>query len=136
MIAPGICGEHSRLSVACVALVLGACATTVEREQLPFESPVIEVAPGAPYARCLRLAAGDRLYFHYLADLPMAFAIQRLTADAVVSYVVRDASREDAGVFSVGASNQYCLRWQPETRDALWPTLLRYEIRLTQNDAR
>jgi hypothetical protein len=129
-----IARKHGRAAVAGAVLTLAACATGVQREQLPFESPVIEVAPGAPYERCVHLVAGDRLYFHYRADPPMGFAIRHRTADAVLSYVVRDPSREDAGVFAVAESNDYCLRWQPVASDAPWATLLRYEMRLTQAD--
>jgi hypothetical protein len=65
----------------------------------------------------------------------MSFAILRRDGEAILSYVVRDASREDAGVFPVVEEKDYCLRWEPGTRDVPWPTLLRYEIRLTQNRA-
>ena len=122
-------------ALACALVVLAGCATTVDRSQLPFQSPVIEVAPGAPYERCLRLATGDHLYFHYRSDPPMSFAIRRRAGNALLSYVVRDASREDAGVFPVTDENDYCLRWEPAAQDAPWPSLLRYEIRLTQNVA-
>ena len=123
----------ARFSILTCALVIAGCATTVDRTQLPFQSPVIEVAPGAAYERCVRLASGDHLYFHYRCDPPMSFAIRRRTSDAILSYVVRDASREDAGVFPAPEEKDYCLRWEPGAPDAPWPSLLRYEIRLTQD---
>lgn len=128
-------GAHRRIAALACALVVTGCATTIERAKLPFESPVIEVAPGTAYERCLRLLAGDHLYFHYRSDPPMSFAIRRRADDAILSYVVREASREDAGVFPVPEEKDYCLRWEPQTRDAPWPSLLRYEIRLTQEPA-
>ena len=112
-------------------LALFGCATPITRDQLPFASPTIELAPGASYERCIRLSAGDRLYFNYRADPPMSFALRRDEEAAVVAYVVRDAAREDAGLFSVPESKQYCLRWEAIDRNAPWPTLLRYELRLT-----
>ena len=120
-------GIASALSV----LALLGCATPITREQLPFESPIIELAPGAPYERCIRLTAGDRLYFNYRVDPPMSFALRRDEESAVVAYVVRDSSREDAGLFVVPESKHYCLRWDPVDRNAPWPTLLRFELRLT-----
>ena len=101
----------------------------IERSALPFASPVIEVAPGAPFQRCLRLEAGERLFFSYRADPPMSFAIQRQSDSATVSFVVREASRDESGVFQVPQSTDYCLRWTPVNADVPWPTLLRFDLR-------
>jgi hypothetical protein len=123
-------GTRRIVPILSVLALLG-CATPITRQQLPFESPVIEVAPGAPYERCIQLAAGDRLYFNYRADPPMSFALRRDEEAAVVAYVVRDAAREDAGLFSVPDGKKYCLHWEPLDRNVPWPTLLRFELRLT-----
>ena len=121
-----------RAAAAAAAVALGACATQqLERSALPFASPVIEVAPGSPYERCIDLVAGDRLYFAYRADPPMSFALRRPSRTAVISYMLRDASREETGLFPVAETSRYCLHWEPEKADAPWPTLLRYEMRLT-----
>ena len=61
----------------------------------------------------------------------MSFALRRDEETAVVAYVMRDAAREDAGLFTVPESRNYCLRWDPVDRNAPWPTLLRFELRLT-----
>jgi hypothetical protein len=120
------------IATALTVLALLGCATPIGRQQLPFESPVIEVAPGAPYERCVQLAAGDRLYFAYRADPPMSFALRRgEDAAGIVSYVVRDAAREETGLFVVPESGGYCLHWRPVDANAPWPTLLRFEMRLT-----
>ena len=127
----GVQGTRRTALVSAVLALLG-CATPIGRQQLPFESPVIEVAPGAPYERCVELTAGDRLYFAYRADPPMSFGLRRgEDAAAIVSYVVRDAAREETGLFVVPESGQYCLHWKPVDVDAPWPTLLRFEMRLT-----
>jgi hypothetical protein len=121
-------------ATASAILALLGCATPIGRQQLPFESPVIEVAPGAPYERCVRLTAGDRLYFAYRADPPMSFALRRgEDASAIVAYVVREAAREETGLFVVPEGGDYCLHWKPVDANAPWPTLLRFEIRLTGN---
>jgi hypothetical protein len=120
-----------RAAIIASLLFVAACATTpIERARLPFESPTIEIAPGAPYERCVRLEEGDRLYFSYRVDPPMSFAIRRQSGTATVSFVVRDASRDDAGIFFVPETQDYCLHWEPSIADAPWPTLLRFEIRL------
>ena len=127
--------KRSRAAVRTAALaistaLLTGCATTViERSALPFASPVIEVAPAAPYQRCLRLEAGERLFFSYRADPPMSFAIQRQSDSATVSFVVREASRDESGVFQVPQGADYCLRWTPVNTDVPWPTLLRFDLR-------
>jgi len=116
-------------AAACIAIA--ACSTpTIKRESLPYESPVIEVAPGAPYQRCVRLEAGERLLFSYRADPPMSFSIRRQTGDATVSFLVRDASRDDSGIFVVAETQDYCMHWMPADADVPWPTLLRFELRI------
>ena len=115
-----------------LCLLIGACATALERPVVPYTSGVIEVAPGAPYERCLTLQSGDRLLFSYQADPPMSFAVRRRTGDATLSYVLRDIGREDSGIFFVPETERYCLYWQPPSGDTEWPTLLRFTIRLNQ----
>jgi hypothetical protein len=112
------------------SLLIAACATQIERQAMPFTSPVIEVAPGAPYRRCVTLESGDRLYFSYRADPPISFAITRPSSTATVSFVVREASRDESGVFLVPESAVYCLQWTPATVDVPWPTLLRFDLRV------
>ena len=118
------------LLVAAISLSIGACSTTIKRESLPFESPVIEVAPAAPYERCVQLEAGERLLFSYRADLPMSFAIRRLSGTAMLSFLVRDASRDDSGIFIVPQTENYCMHWTPADENVPWPTLLRFELRI------
>jgi hypothetical protein len=117
-------------SLVAASLIVGACATPIGRQALPFESPVIEVAPGAPYQRCVHLETGDRLFFKYSADPPMGFSIRRESGGAIVSFVLRDAAREESGIFAVPQSQDYCLHWTPVNADVPWPTLLRFELRL------
>ena len=114
-------------------LLAGGCATKLARPVEPFESKVIEVAPNAWYESCLPLQAGDKLIFSYVTDPPMAFSIRRHIGDADVSYLMRDLTREDGGIFFVPESHDYCLRWTPPSLDATWPTLLRYIVRLNNN---
>jgi hypothetical protein len=104
--------------------------TQIERQELPFTSPVIEVAPGAPYRRCVTLEAGERLFFSYRADPPMSFAVTRQSSTATVSFVVRELSRDESGIFLVPESADYCLQWAPAATDVPWPTLLRFELRV------
>jgi hypothetical protein len=117
----------SVLAAAC--LLLAACATKIERQALPFESPVIEVAPGAAYERCVRLEAGERLLFSYRVDPPMSFAIRRQSGNATLSFLLREKSREESGIFLVPETEDYCLHWAPDNTEATWPTLLRFDIR-------
>ena len=120
------------LLLAVPSLLLCACATTIERESLPFESPVIEVAPGVPYQRCVRLEAGERMLFSYRADPPMSFAIRRQIGDATLSYLLREKSREESGIFLVPQTEDYCLHWDPDNTDVPWPTLLRFDVRVNR----
>lgn len=121
--------RRAPLALAAVLWSAG-CATNLERPVEPFESEVIEVAPNAWYQACLPLLAGDRLLFSYVADPPMAFAIQEQTDDATISYIMRDLAREEGGIFFVPRDQDYCLRWTPSPVEVEWPTLLRYSVRL------
>ena len=117
-------------ALAASCLLVGACATQIDRQALPFESPVIEVAPGAPYERCVRLEAGERLLFSYRADPPMSFAIRRQSGNATLSFLLREKSREDSGIFLAPETEDYCLHWDADNTEATWPTLLRFDMRL------
>ena len=112
------------------ALVLSACAYTLDRPTDPFESEVIEVAPNAWYEACVALEAGDKLMFSYVVDPPMSFALRREFGKSNVSYVIRDFAREERGIYFVPESAEYCLRWTPPGTESPWPTLLRYSLRL------
>jgi hypothetical protein len=119
------------VALALATAIFAGCATEIDRADLPFTSPVVEVAPGAPYQRCVRLDAGERLFFSYRTDPPMSFAIQRQSSNATVSFVVREASRDESGIFLVPQSEEYCFHWSPVNVDVPWPTLLRFELRVT-----
>lgn len=111
-------------------LLAAGCASRLERPVEPFASKVIEVAPSAPYETCVHLLSGDRFFFSYKADPPLAFSILRRTAGATISYLLRELSRDESGVFLVPQSEDYCLVWTPPPEEVTWPTLLRYSIRL------
>lgn len=115
-----------------LCLLIGACATPLERPLTPYTSAVIDIAPGVPYEKCLALQGGDRLLFSYQADPPMSFAIRRHSGGATLSYVLRDMGREDNGIFFVHETENYCLYWQPASTDTIWPTLLRFTIQLNR----
>jgi len=108
--------------------LLLACATPLERPVEPYASKVLELAPGAPFESCVPLLAGDRLLFSYKADPPLAFAIVRHDGPAMISYVLRELSRDEGGIFFVPQTENYCLRWTPPPDDVPWPTLLRFTI--------
>jgi hypothetical protein len=116
--------------VIALGLLVAACAARLERPLAPFESTVLELAPGVPYETCVHLLAGERLFFSYKADPPMAFSILRRAGDATLSYVLRELSRDEGGVFFVPQAEDYCLRWVPLSDDGPWPTLLRFNVRL------
>ena len=123
-------GHHNGWLLIACCLALTACATNLKRPLTPFESRVIEVAPSAPYETCVPLQEGERLFFSYKADPPMAFSIQRRTSGATLSYLVRDLSREETGVFFVPMTENYCLHWDPPAEEVSWPTLLRFNVHL------
>lgn len=122
--------RHRALLLIAPCLILAACAMRLERPVSPFESKVLELAPGAPYETCVPLLVGDRLFFTYKADPPMAFSILRRAGNATLSYVLRDLARDEGGIFFVPQTEDYCLRWVPPPDDVPWPTLLRFTVRL------
>ena len=121
-------------ALAVLAVLACGCASRLERPLMPYESKVIEVAPSAPYETCVPLQAGDRFFFTFKADPPMAFSIVRRTEGATISYILRDLSRDESGVFLVPHSETYCLLWVPPPEEVWWPTLLRFTVRLNTGD--
>ena len=123
-------GNHAWLLIA-PCLILAACAIRLDRPVAPFESKVLELAPGATYETCVPLLAGDRLFFTYKADPPMAFSILRRTGNATISYLLREFARDEGGVFFAPRTEEYCLHWVPPPDEVPWPTLLRFNVRLS-----
>jgi hypothetical protein len=122
--------NRARVLAAWSVLLAAGCATPLQRPLHPYSSPVLEIAPDASYESCVLLEAGDRLLFSYQVDPPMRFAIRRRVGGAMVSYLLRDAGREDRGIFFVPQAERYCLHWEPPAAGSQWPSLLRFDIRL------
>lgn len=116
------------LVAAC--LLLAGCATRLERPVEPYASKVFELAPGAPFETCVPLRTEDRLLFSYKTDPPMSFAILQHAGEATVSFLMREHSRDEGGIFFVPRTADYCLRWTPLPDDVPWPTLLRFNLKL------
>jgi hypothetical protein len=64
------------------------------------------------HEECVTLQPGDRVEYTFESDEPVAFNLHYREGSAVVMPVVRDGSREDAGVYVARIAHAYCLTWE------------------------
>ena len=64
------------------------------------------------HEECVTLDPGDRVEYAFESDEPVAFNLHYREGSAVVMPVVRDGSREDAGVYVARIAHDYCLTWE------------------------
>ena len=94
-----------------VAFVLVGCAT-------PNAADAPKMVQGYPlpsyqiHEECLALKPGDRLEYRFESTEPVDFNVHYHEGNAVVMPLVREKSREDAGVYSVRIAQDYCLMWE------------------------
>lgn len=92
------------------ACLLTACAVA------PVDAPkVVESYPLAPYAlheECVQLAPGDRLDYRFAGTAPVDFNIHYHEGNAVIMPVVREKTREEAGVYPASLDGEFCLQWE------------------------
>ena len=100
-----------RIAFACAMLLVAACAT-VQDARTPKSVQGRVLAPYSIHQECLQLAQGDRLDYRFQSTEPLRFAIQYREGVAVLEPIVRDATREDAGIYPVSESRVYCLVWE------------------------
>ncbi len=97
---------------AVVACVLTACAGA----PLPIDAPkVMESYPLRAYAlheECLQLAPGDRLDYRFTSTAPVDFNIHYHEGRALIMPVVREKTREAAGVYPAPFNGEFCLQWE------------------------
>jgi hypothetical protein len=85
-------------------------------------SPVWATEPGAgPFAftlsakafdeRCLELAAGEALRYHFRASAPLDFNVHTHRGHDVFYPVRNDSVQQGDGTFRADAAGEYCLMW-------------------------
>ena len=92
-------------------MLLSGCATPN-----PVDAPKIvqgyAVASYQIHEECLGLQPGERVEYRFESTEPVDFNIHYHEGNAVVMPLVREGSREDAGVYSVRIAQSYCLMWE------------------------
>ena len=83
------------------------------------------------HEECLRLAPGDRVEYRFESDAPVDFNIHYREDNAVMMPVVREKSREDAGIYAALIAHDYCLMWEAGALGAR----IDYRIRLKPRDS-
>jgi hypothetical protein len=96
---------------AAAALVLGGCATSNVTDT-PKIVKGYQVASYQIHEECLALKSGDRLEYRFESTEPVDFNLHYHEGNAVVMPLVREKSREDAGLYSVQIAQDYCLMWE------------------------
>ena len=106
--------------------MLAACAGA----PLPIDAPkVVESYPLTAYALhqdCLQLGPGDRLDYHFASTAPVDFNIHYREGKALIMPVVREKTREAAGVYPAPFNGEFCLQWEAGEAGAF----LDYRMRL------
>ena len=101
-----------RIAAFAGAMLLVAACAAVQDAHTPKTVHGGVVAPYATHQECVQLTEGDRLDYRFASTEPLRFAIQYREGVAVLEPIVRDATREDAGIYPVSESRVYCLVWE------------------------
>jgi hypothetical protein len=111
--------------VLVAAMLLSGCAT-----QNLVDAPKIvqgyAIASYQIHEECVSLRPGERLEYRFESAEPVDFNIHYHEGNAVVTPLVREKSREDAGMYSVRIAQDYCLRWEAGAAGAI----IDYRIRV------
>ncbi len=82
------------------------------------------------HEECLVLKPGERVEYRYESTEPVDFNLHYHEGNAVVMPLVREKSREDAGMYSVRIAQDYCLMWEAGAAGAT----IDYRIRVRPRD--
>ena len=117
----------------CSLLALALCGCTVPL--ITADTPKsVRGQPIAPYEwheECLHLEAGDRVDYSFESSEPVSFNIHYHEGNAVVMPLVREQSREDAGIYSASITQDYCLMWEAGAAGAM----IDYRIRVRRPES-
>ncbi len=78
------------------------------------------------HEECVALQPGERVEYRFESTEPVDFNIHYHEGNAVVMPLVREKSREDAGIYSVRIAQDYCLMWEAGAAGAM----IDYRIRV------
>ena len=113
-----------------IVFVLSACAT-------PDATDLPKIVQGQPlpsyqiHEECLALKPGERVLFRFESTEPVDFNIHYHEGNAVVMPLVREKSREDAGMYSVRIAQDYCLMWEAGAAGAV----IDYRVRVRRPES-
>jgi hypothetical protein len=112
------------------ALALCGCAAP----GITADAPKIVRAHPLPsyqiHEECFTLNPGDRVEYGFASTEPVAFNLHYHAGSADVMPVVRDGSREDAGIYEARIPHDYCLMWEAGPAGAM----IDYRIRIRPRD--
>ena len=107
------------------AMALSACAAPNLAD-----APKIVQGHAVPsyqiHEECLVLKPGERVEYRFESSEPVDFNIHYHEGNAVVMPLVREQSREDAGMYLVRIAQDYCLMWEAGAAGAM----IDYRIRV------
>ena len=114
----------------CVA-ALACCACTAPG--ITADTPKTVRAHPLPsyqiHEECFTLAFGDRVEFAFESSEPVAFNLHYHAGNAVVMPMVREGSREDAGIYAAQIAQDYCLMWEAGPAGAMIDYRIRVKLR-------
>jgi hypothetical protein len=110
---------NSRWHIAAVLAALVAACASMSVADDDKQVDAQELEPYGEHEECAKLAAGDRIEYSFGSDAPVNFNIHYHDGAAIVEPIVREAVRQDAGVFAPLLVQDYCLMWQAGSGGAM-----------------
>ena len=114
----------------CVAaLVFCGCTAPGITADAPKTVHAQPLPPYQIHEECFTLAFGDRVEFAFESSEPVAFNLHYHAGNAVVMPMVREGSREDAGIYAAQIAQDCCLMWEAGPAGAMIDYRIRVKLR-------
>jgi hypothetical protein len=106
-----IAGEFriNRIVPAALVFLLCACAS-VDRASKIVDK--VDLAPYANHLACLHAQQGARIEYRFQSNEPVKFDLRYSDGGATLLPITREWVLEDAGIYPVAFTHEFCLAWE------------------------
>ncbi len=111
------------------ALALCGCTAPLITADAPKTVRAHPVQPYQIHEECFALRPGDRVEFGFKSSEPVTFNLYYRAGNAIVMPVVRESSREDAGIYAAQIAHDYCMMWEAGPAGAAIDYRIRVKLR-------
>ncbi len=116
------------ITISLICLLWSGLSCAEEGSTGYTKSPMIE--PGKSYEACMRLSAGDKIYYEFTSDSDLRFNIHYHEGKEVLYPVPVKLISSEKAVFEPKSRKQYCMMWNNPGKETV-ELELQYR---TQND--